>query len=176
MDKFLSKVTDNPKLKEKDFFQLRKELLETALPFYQKFVEERSDDPDLEAARGRAYLRLALVRQRDGGEGSGPDRFRSDAGPIFAQLAADFPSVPAYRQELARSHNNLGNLLVGLGKREEAEAAYRAALEIQEQLAADFPSVPEYPPGPGRDPQQPGQSAAETWAGARRRRRPTAPP
>src|SRR5204863_177228 len=31
-----------------------------------------------------------------------------------------------------------------LGNRAEAEAAYRAALEIHEKLAADFPAVPDY--------------------------------
>ena len=52
--------------------------------------------------------------------------------------------MPAYRQHLATSHNNLGNLLADLGKRQEAEEQYRKALTIQEQLAADFPAVPEY--------------------------------
>jgi tetratricopeptide (TPR) repeat protein len=46
--------------------------------------------------------------------------------------------------ELARSHNNLGNLLRDLGKRAEAETAYRHAAVIQEKLAADFPAVPQY--------------------------------
>ena len=52
--------------------------------------------------------------------------------------------MPEYRQDLALSHNNLGNLLAGLGKRPEAEQQYRKALTIQEQLAADFPAVPAY--------------------------------
>jgi tetratricopeptide (TPR) repeat protein len=59
-------------------------------------------------------------------------------------LAADFPAVPQYRQDLARSHNNLGALLAERGKRAEAEAALRQALSIQEKLAADFPTVPQY--------------------------------
>jgi tetratricopeptide (TPR) repeat protein len=52
--------------------------------------------------------------------------------------------VPQYRLELAGSHNNLGNLLVVLGRRTEAEAAYRQALLLQEKLAADLPAVPQY--------------------------------
>jgi tetratricopeptide (TPR) repeat protein len=66
------------------------------------------------------------------------------AQAIFDKLAADFPTVPQYRQDLAASHYNLGVLLAGLGKRPEAEAAYRQALAIQEKLAADLPTVPEY--------------------------------
>jgi tetratricopeptide (TPR) repeat protein len=49
--------------------------------------------------------------------------------------------VPAYRQELAKSHSNLGLLLKDLGKLGEAESEYRAALTIQEKLAANFPAV-----------------------------------
>jgi tetratricopeptide (TPR) repeat protein len=63
---------------------------------------------------------------------------------IEMQLAADFPTVPQYRHDLARSYNNLGNLLRDQGKRDEAEAAYHDALKIQGLLAAEFPTVPEY--------------------------------
>src|SRR5208337_4397341 len=62
----------------------------------------------------------------------------------YASLAADFPALPAYRQSLAMSHNNLGNLLQELGQRAAAEEQYRKALAIQEKLATDFPAVPAY--------------------------------
>ena len=52
--------------------------------------------------------------------------------------------MPEHRKDLALSHNNLGVLLAGLGKRPEAEEQYRKALAIQEKLAAEFPAVPEY--------------------------------
>ena len=63
---------------------------------------------------------------------------------IREKLAADFPAVPKYRQELASSHNNLGHLLAGLGKGPEAEQSHRQAVAIGESLAADFPAVPQY--------------------------------
>ena len=52
--------------------------------------------------------------------------------------------MPQYREDLALSHNDLGILLCDLGKRAEAEAAYRQALSIQDKLATDFPAVPQY--------------------------------
>ncbi len=52
--------------------------------------------------------------------------------------------MPRYRQELAASHNNLGALFQEQGRGEEAEAAHRQALAIQEKLVADFPAVPAY--------------------------------
>jgi tetratricopeptide (TPR) repeat protein len=67
-----------------------------------------------------------------------------EALALRKQLAADFPSRPEFRQELARSHNNLGNLLSATGRLKEAEAAYGEALALRKQLAADFPSRPEF--------------------------------
>jgi tetratricopeptide (TPR) repeat protein len=61
---------------------------------------------------------------------------------IQEKLAAESPAVPAYVQELARSHNNLGLLLAALGKRVEAEEHDRKAIAIQEELAAEYPNMP----------------------------------
>jgi tetratricopeptide (TPR) repeat protein len=63
------------------------------------------------------------------------------------QLAAEFPTRPDYRQELATSHNNLGLLLRATGRPQEAEAAFRQALKLYEQLATDFPTRPDYRQG-----------------------------
>jgi tetratricopeptide (TPR) repeat protein len=63
---------------------------------------------------------------------------------IREKLAADFPTLPDYRYELAGSHNNLGVLLAHLGNRAEAEEQYRQALAIPEKLTADFPTLPAY--------------------------------
>ena len=77
---------------------------------------------------------------------------------LWEKLAADFPAVPGYRQELARSHNNLGVLLADLGKRSEAEAEFRQALAIEGETGRRLPRRARVSPGLGRDSQQPGQS------------------
>ncbi len=46
--------------------------------------------------------------------------------------------------ELGASHNQLGLLLAGLGKRPEADEQHRKALAVREKLVADFPAVPVY--------------------------------
>src|SRR5262249_39625053 len=63
---------------------------------------------------------------------------------ITEKLAVDFPEVPEYRGELARSHTGLGWLLYGLGKLPEAGQQFRQALAITEKLAADFPAISQY--------------------------------
>jgi serine/threonine protein kinase/tetratricopeptide (TPR) repeat protein len=139
VEKYLSQVTDNPKLTQADFHQLRKELLETAVPFFQQLVEQESPDPELRAARGQAYHRLARLRDVMGDrEAALADGRR--ALEILEPLAEAFSAVPRYRQALAQSYYQLASL----GRRAEAEGHYQKALALQEQLAADFPLVPAY--------------------------------
>jgi hypothetical protein len=59
---------------------------------------------------------------------------------IYKQLAAEFHSRPEFRQNLAKSHANRGNLLRATSRLKEAEKA----LSIRKQLAADFPSRPAF--------------------------------
>jgi tetratricopeptide (TPR) repeat protein len=143
VDQYLTAVTGDRRLNEQDFFALRKKLLATAVPFYERFARAKTGDPQQEAARGRAYWRLAFVRGAMGEKEAALADYERMRG-VFAQLAADFPAEPEYRQALATSHNNLGSLLQALGRWPEAEAAYRRALDLRAQLAADFPAVAAY--------------------------------
>jgi serine/threonine-protein kinase len=144
VDQYLNAITDDPELKDRhDLNRLRKKLLETAVPFYQKLARQKPGDAKHEAARGRAYGRLAVVRAAMGErEAARADIEQTRA--IFARLAADFPNVPEYRQILAASHHELGILMQDLGELPAARAAHEQALKIREKLAADFPTVPAY--------------------------------
>jgi serine/threonine protein kinase/tetratricopeptide (TPR) repeat protein len=140
---YLTKVTEDPDLKRADFNKLRKRLLEAALPFYQRLAEQKPGNATLEAERGRAYYRLCVLRS-DMGETTAALADCEQMRTIFVKLAADFPTEPEYRYDLAHSHYSVGYLLKVLGRHDQAEAAYRTAITIQENLAADFPAVPEY--------------------------------
>jgi Flp pilus assembly protein TadD len=48
-------------------------------------------------------------------------------------LAADFPAVPFYRRDLAKSYNQLGAILAGTGRAADAEAAYREAMKLYQR-------------------------------------------
>ena len=71
----------------------------------------------------------------------------AEARAIYRQLAADFPSIPVYRVDLAGSYDNLAHVLHRQGRLGDAEQAYRQALEFRKQLATDFPNVPAYRQG-----------------------------
>ena len=72
---------------------------------------------------------MAALGKVDEAESAPPGK----AVAIQQQLAEEFPDVPEYRGELARSHDALGLLLYDLGRHEEAEAAFRTGLKIYEQ-------------------------------------------
>jgi tetratricopeptide (TPR) repeat protein len=139
----ITKVAENQLLEEAGFHDLRKQLLSSAVPYYQEFVRQQSDDPELEAERGRAYRRLAVVRAEMGEIEEALAGFR-EAAAIFAHLEAAFFDQAAFPQELSHIQNDLGRALAELGRHGEAEREYRAALVLQEKLVKEFPAVPEY--------------------------------
>jgi len=71
VEKNLTSVASNNRLKEGDFHDLRKELLQTAAPFYQEFVKQKArqtlltikQDPDLASVRGAAIDQLPTPEQ-----------------------------------------------------------------------------------------------------------------
>jgi eukaryotic-like serine/threonine-protein kinase len=143
VDDYLNKVTEDPELKRSDLNALRKKLLESAVPFYERLIGQKPGDEGQEAARGRAYGRLGTLRHQIG-ETAGALADLEQMRSIFAKLADDFPAVVEYRSQLAASHFGLGNVLFSLSRDDEAGSAYRDALAIQKKLAAEYLTVPEY--------------------------------
>ena len=79
-----------------------------------------------------------------------PNRF-ADAVDAFKaciarrkQLAAAHPKVTQYQIELAVAHNNLGGLLNGKGRVQEARIEYEAARAIYQRVVEQRPEVPQY--------------------------------
>jgi serine/threonine protein kinase/tetratricopeptide (TPR) repeat protein len=140
---YLLKTSDSPLLKTADFHSLRKELLETAIPFYQEFARQAQDDPDLEVVRGRAYRDLGLLRRELGDPERGLTEL-AEAENIFRRLAGTFPDNPGHARDLAETLLNRGVLLAQLGRVEQAGGSFRQALDIAEPLASQHPTVPEY--------------------------------
>jgi serine/threonine protein kinase len=101
------------------------------------------DDADTRAVRAEGRVRVGDMRSRLG-EFKEAEKDYDQALSIQQLLAADFPSRPEFRQDLAHSHNSRGILLRGTGRPHEAEKDYDQALSISKQLVADFPTRPEF--------------------------------
>jgi serine/threonine protein kinase/tetratricopeptide (TPR) repeat protein len=140
---YLTATAADPRLKTADFQNLRKDLLATAVPFFEEFVRQKADDPQLEAERGESLLQLGSVREALGEMEKARDEY-AQARAIFADLAAAHAEVPNYREALAVSLNNLGRALNDLRRPDEAEAVFREALAILDKLLAEDPEQPKY--------------------------------
>ena len=63
---------------------------------------------------------------------------------IKQKLADDNPAVTEFRNDLALSHRNLGEVLSQTGRAAESEAEHRKAMTIYQKLAEENPTVADY--------------------------------
>jgi serine/threonine protein kinase len=136
VNRYFTRVSEDPKLKARDLEGLRRELLVTARDFYERFVDERRNDPRVRLDLGRAYGRLGLITNVLGSQAEAIVLLQRSRD-IFDGLAAGQPDVLEFHQDLAKSHVNLGELYRTAGRWEAAEAAHLRALALRERLAAE---------------------------------------
>ncbi len=119
----------------------QKSILRNLLNKYSQFLSDPGKAEDARAMRAATQLRMAfmsvLIEDFDHAESGYRGAIDSYEG-----LAGDFPRIPIYRSQLAKSHFNLGILLRELNRRPEAEAAFRHAINSHEKLAQELPEVP----------------------------------
>ncbi|MFO0927124.1 MAG: serine/threonine-protein kinase [Gemmataceae bacterium] len=117
--------------------------LRNVIAQYDAFAAIKGDDADSRAVRAEGRFRIGGIRYTLGELQLAQEDY-DQALTIFKQLAVDFPTRPDFRQELAKSHNNRGELLRETGRLKEAEREHDQALAIFQQLAADFPTRPDF--------------------------------
>ena len=61
VDRYFTQVSEDRLLNVPGLQPVRRQLLDSAREFYQKFLEEKRDDPTVQAELGRTYLRLARI-------------------------------------------------------------------------------------------------------------------
>lgn len=64
VDDYLTRVSENQLLQAPGLSELRKELLLSALGFYQQFLKDRGDDPSIRAGLAEAHLRVAKIQSQ----------------------------------------------------------------------------------------------------------------
>jgi serine/threonine-protein kinase len=114
---------------------LRTELLKKAAEDYERFANEKSDDLELRAESGRAYLRLGDVRQLLVQHKEAQEAYRS-AESLFDELSRADPDNVEFALELARARSRLGSLYTVTGPTSEADREFDAAIRLLEQLVA----------------------------------------
>ncbi len=143
VDRMLTRVAQKLLASEPRTEQLRRTLFEDALKFYQAFLVEKGDDPDVRLETGAAYRRVGQIQRHLGQHDQAKETHRQGIA-VLQQLASEFPENPRAQKELALSHYGLARTLVATRRHQDAEREYDQALKLLRKLVTQFPSVPEY--------------------------------
>jgi tetratricopeptide (TPR) repeat protein len=141
VDQFDTAVSQSADLKAHGLEPLRKKLLESAAQFYERFVQEETDDHSVRAEQARGYDRLAvLYAELDLTE---PARQASGRGlEIHEKLALDHPESSQYQVDLFECLRVRGDLSMRVGKYGQAEDDWHRGHTICRQLADRDPAEP----------------------------------
>jgi serine/threonine protein kinase/Flp pilus assembly protein TadD len=123
--------------------QVRRELLEDALAFYEQFLAQKGDEPTVRFETARAYRRVGGILS-ELAEMDRSERALRQAIALFEALTSEHPDSADYRSGLGQCHMLLGRLLDDTSRPDEAREQYHACLRLREALVRDFPSEPEF--------------------------------
>lgn len=138
VDEYLTNVASNPMLKRADFYELRSELLRTAVPFYEEFSRQKGKDARHRSEAGVAYGRLAKI-QAELGDRKEAARFYFKMQQDFSALAKEFPEQAEFLIKTAQASRDRGIMLRETGDYDGAEKAFLEAIAPLEELRTRIP-------------------------------------
>ena len=141
VDQFLTKVSEDRLLQAPGSQALRRDLLRSALLFYEEFLKQHADDPSLMAALAGVHLKVGTI-QSDLGDWREASRSFQAARKIYTKLASATPDDRAILNGLAtvyfRNGDNVraADIWEKLHTADPAEPAYRRDLaDVYNSLA-----------------------------------------
>jgi serine/threonine protein kinase/tetratricopeptide (TPR) repeat protein len=138
VDQYATRVSQNLKLRQEDLRPLRKELLESVAPFYEKLLARHADDPDVHTERARAYLRLAKITEEIADKSQAVALYEKGVA-LLEQLHQADPDNRFHRGHLAEARTELVTLYTQSGRMAEALAESTKLLALHEALAGVHP-------------------------------------
>jgi serine/threonine-protein kinase len=139
VDDSLTRISESRLLHVPGLQPLRKELLESALKYYQGFLDQRSDDLAVQKDLATAYTRVAKITA----EISSPDKALEAYRQALAmrqKLLKRMPRDLETQAEIAYHHQAVGRLQRKLG---QPDAALKSLQEASAGLRAVIPQVEE---------------------------------
>ena len=138
VEDYLTNVSENTLLKEQDSVDmrtLRQDLLRSALEYYQRFVDQRRNDPLLRQQLAKAYFSVGQITQEIGSQQQAIDAFRRALG-LWEPLVTADPENHELKGHLADCHLAIGKLQIAAGNLEAAMNSLAQARAILELLMA----------------------------------------
>jgi serine/threonine-protein kinase len=135
VDDYLTRVGQNPLLKEQGLHELRQELLEAALGYYRDFLRQHSDDPSLRADAAAAHERVGDIQIELGRPGDALAAY-DQALALINPLVRERPGDPMLATAQVRLDAGRLQALRDLGSYREAIAAFERASGLGDALLA----------------------------------------
>jgi serine/threonine-protein kinase len=135
VDDSLTRVGQNALLKEQGFHDLRQELLEAALRYYQDFLRQRSDEPGLRAETALAHERVGNILDELDRYAEALAEF-DQALALIEPLAGRRPTDPAITTARIRLESHRLQVLFASGQYAEALTAFNRTSKLWEALLA----------------------------------------
>jgi serine/threonine-protein kinase len=119
---------------------VRRDLLEKALRFHERFLKAGNDNPEVRWEAGQAYVAVADIQEMLGRPEKAEQAYLQ-ATNLLQPLADEFPERPQYRRDLAAAHANLSLVLQAAGRGEESEQEFQRGQAIRTRLVEVYPEV-----------------------------------
>src|SRR5262249_27018330 len=143
VDRSFTQVSQSPLLKARGLEKFRRGQLQNAREFYERFVRERFNTPEVRYDLGLAHHRLAEI-DRELGNYPAAAESAGRAIAILSTLANAPSGLPEHRRDRAAASVVLGLIHSDTARWEQADVAYRQALAIQESELAAHPDSPRH--------------------------------
>jgi serine/threonine-protein kinase len=144
VDDYFTRVSENKLLGLPHLEPLRKELLQKALEYYQKFSQEAGDDPKVKADHATAVFRVATIRSLTGEHQQAEHNYAKAIALYQAFLADAPPDSAASRRHLGVCSSDYAVTLMDDGNMDEAGRLLEQARAVLEPLAAEMPGEVKY--------------------------------
>jgi tetratricopeptide (TPR) repeat protein len=128
--------------KEPGTHALQRRLLEDALAYFQGFLDERPDSPEMRADLAEAHFLVGNITSKIGSTKDALPHYRR-ARELWEAVLDSRPSAPAKRA-LASNDHNLGEFLVAEGQVQEGRRYLELAQGLRGQLAEEHPEDRDY--------------------------------
>jgi tetratricopeptide (TPR) repeat protein len=139
VDRFYNQVSESTLFNTPRMEPLRRQLLETAQEFYERFVRDRANDPEARVQLGRTYQRLGQLTRQTKSKTEAIE-FMTQAIAMQEPLVRAHPDNSEYMSDLAISQANLGGLLGETGRMDRAAEQFRKTIPLWEALVGRNPS------------------------------------
>ena len=129
VDKFCSRVTEDPRLMENDLRPLRHHLLETAVEFHRQLLTQRGRSVDSQLDLARANARLGRLTGEIGAGKEAIDALQT-AICLFEQIAEHHvDTLHSFVADWCECQSDLGLLYENQGDSDRAEDAYQQVIQ-----------------------------------------------